>query len=153
MTFQTLNSILGIFRKRQDVSELRDLNFLIVEFFQFGQSRPYSSRAARNLDLNGGLDYDNMTEEQRYEYFVSITESSNFEMSIQVELDKKIDHPAKEGVFEKLIEYEFKQQSDAAAAVIQDLIQVKCTICQDEYKEGDMLKEAPCSHNFHKECL
>lgn len=28
-----------------------------------------------------------------------------------------------------------------------------CVVCQEEFKEGDVLRELPCEHSFHKKCI
>ena len=28
-----------------------------------------------------------------------------------------------------------------------------CTICLDDYEEGDLIKELPCGHSYHQECI
>ena len=28
-----------------------------------------------------------------------------------------------------------------------------CTICQDEFKNGDEIRTLPCFHKFHKDCI
>eukprot|EP00536_Pseudo-nitzschia_multiseries_P006278 jgi/Psemu1/296196/fgenesh1_pm.130_\ len=30
---------------------------------------------------------------------------------------------------------------------------IKCLVCQEEYWEGDQLRNLPCGHCFHKECV
>lgn len=31
--------------------------------------------------------------------------------------------------------------------------QVECTVCMDEYEEGDLLRALPCGHLFHCKCI
>lgn len=55
---------------------------------------------------------------------------------VKVTLDKSI--------FDKLPEIIFNENVD---------IEEPCNICMDEYVSGDILKQLPCNHYYHKDCI
>lgn len=30
---------------------------------------------------------------------------------------------------------------------------VECSVCKEEFKQNDLMKQMPCKHQFHSECL
>eukprot|EP00347_Sterkiella_histriomuscorum_P001433 403372055 len=87
--------------------------------------------------------FENMNEQQIYEYFTN--------------LDQKINQkPLSSDMIDSLPETKFKKNEHAHQANnngVQDEEETKCSICQCKYLEGEDLKTLTCFHKYHKECI
>lgn len=52
--------------------------------------------------------------------------------------------PAEQESINKLKEIEFSKETCKTK---------ECSICQEDYNEGEILSDLPCAHNFHKKCV
>ncbi|KAJ4828063.1 hypothetical protein Tsubulata_020834 [Turnera subulata] len=52
-----------------------------------------------------------------------------------------------------LAEYEYKLPDSSDESIVPDSSQLKCVVCQDLVKPGEIVRALPCAHQFHKVCV
>ncbi|KAJ7298701.1 hypothetical protein O6H91_Y478300 [Diphasiastrum complanatum] len=57
-----------------------------------------------------------------------------------------------DGISEKLKTIKYSSQDASATSPLQETV-VKCSICQEEYEEGDNLGYLDCGHSYHAICI
>ena len=107
-------------------------------FFNGGMNNLNNINIEDNDDENENFDFN----EEEYE------ENENNEENEENEEDRDLFMRKREQFILELDEFQFKHLKKYSA-----LTEDKCPICLQKYKSADIIKEFPCKHIFHKNCI
>ena len=109
-------------------------------FFQGGMNNLNNINIEDNDDDNENEDFDFNDEE--------FEENENNEENEENDEDTDLFMRKREQFILELDEFQFKHLKKYSA-----LKEDKCPICLQKYKSADIIKEFPCKHIFHKNCI
>jgi len=97
-----------------------------------------------NVNIENNYDNENDEDEDDYEEVENNEDNNEDNDSNEIELFMK----KREQFILELDEFQFKHLKKYSA-----LKEDKCPICLQKYKGPDIIKEFPCKHIFHKNCI
>ena len=116
--------------------------------FNFGGNNFFNVQNSNNINVDGNYDadndYDGEDEDDEEEDGEDEEEDEENEINDQMELFNK----KRNQYILELDEFQFKHLKKYSA-----LKEDKCPICLQKYKGADIIKEFPCKHIFHKNCI
>ena len=116
--------------------------------FNFGGNNFFNVQNSNNINVDGNYDadndYDGEDEDDEEEDGEDEEEDEENEINEQIELFNK----TRNQYILELDEFQFKHLKKYSA-----LKEDKCPICLQKYKGADIIKEFPCKHIFHKNCI
>ena len=116
--------------------------------FNFGGNNFFNVQNSNNINVDGNYDadndYDGEDEDDEEEDEENEEEDEENEINEQIELFNK----KRNQYILELDEFQFKHLKKYSA-----LKEDKCPICLQKYKGADIIKEFPCKHIFHKNCI
>ena len=116
--------------------------------FNFGGNNFFSVQNSNNINVDGNYEADNdyEGEDEDDEEDEGEDEEDGEENEINEEID--IFNKKRNQYILELDEFQFKHLKKYTA-----LKEEKCPICLQKYKGADIIKEFPCKHIFHKNCI
>ena len=116
--------------------------------FNFGGNNFFNVQNSNNINVDGNYDadndYDGEDEDDEEEDGEDEEEDEENEINDQMELFNK----KRNQYILELDEFQYKHLKKYSA-----LREDKCPICLQKYKGADIIKEFPCKHIFHKNCI
>ena len=116
--------------------------------FNFGGNNFFNVQNSNNINVDGNYDADNdyEGEDEDDEEDEGEDEEDGEENEINEEID--LFNKKRNQYILELDEFQFKHLKKYSA-----LKEDKCPICLQKYKGADIIKEFPCKHIFHKNCI
>ena len=116
--------------------------------FNFGGNNFFNYQNSNNINIDGNYeadnDYDGEDEDDEEDDGEDEEDGEENEINDEIELFNK----KRNQYILELDEFQFKHLKKYTA-----LKEDKCPICLQKYKGPDIIKEFPCKHIFHKNCI